>query len=80
MKSSKSSKIFVATLIKDDGSSPQSADVDSNFNLFLTQHEWASGGLSVNNEIVYVPCDLVGGLAMSNCGIRNVISKVLLDI
>ena len=50
------------------------------FNLFLTQHEWASGGLSVNNEIVYVPCDLVGGLAMSNCGIRNVISKVLLDI
>ena len=45
--------------------------------MFMTQQEWASGGLVVSNEVVQIPYDLVGGLGVSNDGNRVIISNVL---
>ena len=62
----------------DDGSSPNEMDCEMlDKAMYITQQEWASGGLVVSNEVVQVPHDLVGGIGVGSKGARVVISKAL---
>jgi len=62
----------------DDGSSPSEVGGQSHPKaMYITQQEWASGGLVVNNEIVQIPHDLVGGVGVGSNDTRVIISKVL---
>lgn len=67
----------------DDGSSPSPGEVDGQNRpnqfkvMFITQQEWASGGLVVSNEVVQIPNDLVGGVGVGSKESRVIISKAL---
>jgi len=62
----------------DDGSSPTEMGCQElQKAMYITQQEWASGGLVVSNEVVQVPHDLVGGIGVGSKGARVVISKAL---
>ena len=64
--------------MSDDGSSPrQVTNVTGDQVVYLTQHEWASGGLSVVSGVVQVPRSLVSGVGVSVTGARCLMSREL---
>jgi len=62
----------------DDGSSPNEMGCELlSKAMYITQQEWASGGLVVNNEVVQIPHDLVGGVGVGSKDTRVIFSKIL---